>query len=174
MLMYYVPTIPGGWKTFGNQYDSFWCCTGTGAEEYAKLVDTIYFHDESSVYVNQFVASEVSWPEKRARLAAADELSRGRAHVDHGPRGEAGGLYAACARPALGSGHGAYRQRTAGDAIPEATAIWRSSRTWKSGDRVEATLPMALRAEPVAGSPEPGPLAYGPLVLAAGHGPRRA
>ena len=68
MLMYYVPTVAGGWKTFGKQYDSFWCCTGTGSEEYAKLVDTLYFHDDSSVYVNQFVASEVSWPEKHARL----------------------------------------------------------------------------------------------------------
>jgi DUF1680 family protein len=44
------------------------------------------------------------------------------------------------------------------------------SRTWKSGDRVEVTLPMTLREEPVAGSPELASLAYGPLVLAAGMG----
>ena len=68
MLMYYVPTIAGGWKTFGTQTDSFWCCTGSGVEEYAKLGDTLYFHNDQSMYVNQFVASEVSWPEKRLRL----------------------------------------------------------------------------------------------------------
>jgi DUF1680 family protein len=43
-------------------------------------------------------------------------------------------------------------------------------RTWKSGDRVEVTLPMTLRQEPVAGSPELATLAYGPLVLAAEMG----
>ena len=32
MVMYYVPTIPGGWKTFGDPFDSNLCCTGTGAE----------------------------------------------------------------------------------------------------------------------------------------------
>jgi hypothetical protein len=44
------------------------------------------------------------------------------------------------------------------------------NRTWKSGDRVEVNLPMALREEPVAGSPELASLAYGPLVLAAQMG----
>jgi DUF1680 family protein len=43
-------------------------------------------------------------------------------------------------------------------------------RTWKNGDRVEVTLPMSLRQESVAGSPELATLAYGPLVLAARMG----
>jgi len=41
---------------------------------------------------------------------------------------------------------------------------------WKTGDRVEVTLPMSLRQEPVAGSPELATLAYGPLVLVAQMG----
>jgi hypothetical protein len=41
---------------------------------------------------------------------------------------------------------------------------------WKNGDRVEVTLPMALRQEPVAGSPELATLSYGPLTLAAEMG----
>jgi DUF1680 family protein len=40
-------------------------------------------------------------------------------------------------------------------------------RTWKTGDRIEVSLPMTLRQEPVAGSPELATLAYGPLTLAA-------
>jgi DUF1680 family protein len=45
MLMYYLPLAPGLYKTFGTPNDAFWCCTGTGSEEYAKLNDSIYFHD---------------------------------------------------------------------------------------------------------------------------------
>jgi DUF1680 family protein len=63
-MMYYLPLVSGYWKTFGKPFDSLWCCTGTGSEEYAKLTDTIYFHDDDSVYVNLFVASELEWPEK--------------------------------------------------------------------------------------------------------------
>ena len=50
-MMYYLPLASGYWKTFGKPFDSLWCCTGTGSEEYAKLTDTIYFHDDDSLYV---------------------------------------------------------------------------------------------------------------------------
>src|SRR5260370_13091222 len=66
--MYYLPLASGYWKVFGKPFDAFWCCTGTGAEEFAKLTDTIYFHDDSSIYINLYVASEVNWPEKKVRL----------------------------------------------------------------------------------------------------------
>jgi uncharacterized protein len=64
MLMYYVSLRPGLYKTFGTQFDSFWCCTGTGSEEYAKLIDSIYFHDANSVYVNLFIPSKLDWKER--------------------------------------------------------------------------------------------------------------
>ncbi len=167
MLMYYVATVPGGWKTFGNQYDSFWCCTGTGSEEYAKLVDTIYFHDEKSVYVNQFVASEVSWPEKRTRLVQEtsfpeEERTSITVHAEkpveftlrvRAPHWAQGMALTVNGRP----------EHTA----PEADGYLALTRTWKTGDRVEVTLPMTLREESVAGSPELASLAYGPLVLVA-------
>ena len=33
-------------------------------ENHAKYGDTIYFHGDNSLYVNLFIASELSWPEK--------------------------------------------------------------------------------------------------------------
>ena len=65
---YYLPLGGGGyWKSFRSPLDSFWCCTGTGVEEYAKFGDTIYFHDEHGLFVNLFIASELNWPEKGVR-----------------------------------------------------------------------------------------------------------
>ena len=58
----------GDWKFLGSTEDTFWCCTGTGAEEFAKFNDSIYSHDAESVWVNQFVASELNWPEKEFGL----------------------------------------------------------------------------------------------------------
>ena len=68
MLMYYVPLQPGMYKTFGTPFDAFWCCTGTGSEEYAKLNDSIYFHDNDSVYVNLFLPSKLTWKERAFSL----------------------------------------------------------------------------------------------------------
>jgi DUF1680 family protein len=169
-LMYYVPTIPGGWKTFDDAYDSNLCCTGSGMEEYAKLVDTIYFHDENSVYVNQFVASEVSWPEKRTRLVQQtsfpeEERTSIAVHVENPV------AFALKVR----APHWAQKVAVSVNGRPEKAVAGSDGylvldRTWKSGDRVEATLPMTLRQEPVAGSPELATVAYGPLVLAARMG----
>ncbi|HET9305538.1 MAG TPA: beta-L-arabinofuranosidase domain-containing protein, partial [Candidatus Sulfotelmatobacter sp.] len=67
-MMYYLPLASGYWKTFGKPMDAFWCCTGTGSEEYAKLADTIYFHDDDSLYVNLYIDSQLDWPEKGLRI----------------------------------------------------------------------------------------------------------
>jgi hypothetical protein len=170
MLMYYVPTIAGGWKTFGKPTDSFWCCYGSGVEEYAKLVDSIYFHDAGGVWVNQFVASEVSWPEKRARIVQktsfpAEETTALTIHAET-PVEFALRIRA----PHWAQGIAVTVNGRAEHASAGADGYVVLNRTWKSGDRVEVTLPMALRVEPVAGSPELATLAYGPLTLAAEMG----
>ena len=59
MMMYYVPMMPGMFKTFMSPFDSFWCCTGTGMENHAKYGDSIYFHDNDGVTINLFIASEL-------------------------------------------------------------------------------------------------------------------
>ena len=69
MLMYYVSLKPGLYKTFGTPFDAFWCCTGTGSEEYAKLTDSIYFHNNDALYVNLFIASKLNWKERGLRLS---------------------------------------------------------------------------------------------------------
>ena len=62
--MYYLSHTPGAWKTFCSEYDSFWCCTGTGVEEYSKLNNSIYFFDQDGLYVNLFVSSDLTWKDK--------------------------------------------------------------------------------------------------------------
>ena len=67
-MQYYLGIVPGAWRTFSTKDASFWCCDGTGVEEYSKLADSIYFHDADGVYVNLFIPSELNWREKKFRL----------------------------------------------------------------------------------------------------------
>ena len=165
MLMYYVSMQPGYWKTFGTAYDSFWCCTGTGVEEYAKLTDTLYFHDDNGIYVNQFAASEVVWPERGVKLTQHTEF----------PAQESSVLTIHSARPV----HFALRVRAPywSTAIAlrvngkeeKATATngyLVLERSWQPGDRIEVSLPMRLHASPLPGNPSMQATMYGPLVLA--------
>ncbi|MBV9851518.1 MAG: glycoside hydrolase family 127 protein, partial [Armatimonadetes bacterium] len=68
MMIYYLPLAAGNVKNWGTPNDSFWCCYGTGVESFAKLNDSIYFHDADGLYVNLYVPSEVNWPQKGVRL----------------------------------------------------------------------------------------------------------
>ncbi|MCQ2538377.1 MAG: glycoside hydrolase family 127 protein [Lachnospiraceae bacterium] len=59
MTMYFQPMSTGYFKVYGERYNKFWCCTGTGMENFTKLGDSIYFEDENGVYINMYLSSEM-------------------------------------------------------------------------------------------------------------------
>ena len=59
MTMYFQPMATGFFKVYGTPFDKFWCCTGSGMENFTKLNDSVYFHDEDAIIVNLFLSSQV-------------------------------------------------------------------------------------------------------------------
>ena len=83
MTLYFQPMATGCFKTYCNpdvDKNYFWCCTGTGLENFTKLGDSIYFYDDKTLVVNQFISSRVEWKEKgfvlsqKADLPASDKV----------------------------------------------------------------------------------------------------
>ncbi len=171
MLMYYVPLKPGMWKTFGTEFGAFWCCTGTGVEEYAKTNDSIYFHDDKSIYVNLFIGSEVVWPQKGITLVQDTNF----------PAEQGTTLTISAAKPkrltvkiripywAQGAAIKINGDVAANIAAPPGTYA-ELTRKWKDGDKVEISLPMTLHASPLPDDQTLQAAMYGPLVLAAQMG----
>lgn len=60
MTMYFQPMATGYQKVFGTLDTNFWCCTGSGMENFTKLQDSIYFKKSGLVIVNQYLASKVT------------------------------------------------------------------------------------------------------------------
>ncbi|MGO4429845.1 beta-L-arabinofuranosidase domain-containing protein, partial [Streptomyces sp. MCAF7] len=63
-VTYFTPLNPGGRRgvgpawgggTWSTDYDSFWCCQGTGLEMHTKLMDSIYFSSDTTLIVNLFL-----------------------------------------------------------------------------------------------------------------------
>ena len=71
MSMYFQPMATGFFKVYSTPFDSFWCCTGTGMENFTKCNDSIYFYDDTTVYINQFVSSRIN-TDDFALVAKAD------------------------------------------------------------------------------------------------------
>ena len=57
MTTYFQPMQAGYFKVFSKPFENFWCCTGTGMENFTKLNSDIYHVNEKKVYVNLYVAS---------------------------------------------------------------------------------------------------------------------
>jgi len=165
---YYLPLGGSGyWKSFHSPLDSFWCCTGTGVEEFAKFGDTIYFHDEHGLFVNLFIASELNWPEKGVRwVQETDFPEDGKTRlVVHTAKPVEMDLNVRIPYWVTRGG----KISLNGEALPEfasPSSYLTLARTWKDGDLVEVSLPMGLHVEALAGDPTLEAVMYGPLVLA--------
>ena len=57
MTMYFQPMATGYFKVYSKPFEHFWCCTGTGMENFTKLNSAIYHTGENRLYVNLYIAS---------------------------------------------------------------------------------------------------------------------
>ena len=165
--VYFVPVGGGYSKIFAKPFDSFWCCSGSGAEEFAKLTDTIYYHDDNSIFVNLYIASTVDWAEKGIRLSQQTSF----------PEEQGTTLVVSAAKPAdvdlklripywVKNGSVKVNGRILpAFADPGSYLVLRGP--WKNGDRIELSLPMQLHAAPMPDRESLQAAMYGPLVLAA-------
>ena len=56
------------------------------------------------------------------------------------------------------------------DASAKPSSYWTIERTWRTGDRLEVSLPMSVHAHPMPDDPTVQAFMYGPLVLAGALG----
>lgn len=173
MVTYFQALRPAYPKLYGTHERSFWCCTGTGMENFAKLGDSIYFQDareSASLYVNLFIASTLDWAETGVRLRQTtnfpDQAST-RLAIEAG----------APVRFKLRLRHPAWcDQLTAtlnGKPLVESTQPGRYveiDRRWHPGDVIDVALPMRLHLQALPGASDVAAVMHGPLVLAARMG----
>jgi len=180
MTTYFQPMATGCFKTYCNpdvNKNYFWCCTGTGLENFTKLGDSIYFYDDEKVtlIVNQYFSSSVNWKARGIKLSQKSDI----------PMGEA----VTFTVEALGQSSAALSDFTLALRIPDwccgQTALFINdaeaadddfsenngyllvSRKWQTGDTLTLTLPMEIKAYTLPDNPNAAAFKYGPVVLAA-------
>jgi uncharacterized protein len=165
-MMYYLPLASGYWKTFGKPLEAFWCCTGTGSEEYAKLGDTIYFHDDDSIYVNLYIDSQVQWPEKGLRFKQETRFPEQQGTTITVLADKPAELTVNLRIPYWVRGGSVKINGTALPAFASPSSYLSLNRTWKSGDKIELNLPMDVHIDAMPDNQTIQAAMYGPLVLA--------
>lgn len=74
MTTYFQPMAAGYFKVYSRPYDNFWCCTGTGMENFTKQCEGICYAGEDTLYINRFLSADIEWKEKGVRLEMRSDL----------------------------------------------------------------------------------------------------
>ncbi|HZB45271.1 MAG TPA: beta-L-arabinofuranosidase domain-containing protein [Pyrinomonadaceae bacterium] len=172
MFAYFMSLKPGHFKTYSTPDDSFWCCVGSGMENHTKYNDSIYFHGADSLYVNLFIPSRLKWEEKGLVLEQQTAYPRGGRVELRFKTKEPVPLVLEVRTPQWAAG--GLRLRLNGrplrvESRPGSYA--KVSRTWKTGDVLQVSIPMSVRTEAMPDDANKVAFLYGPVVLAGDLGP---
>ena len=171
---YFTPMATGYYKTFGEEEpekNMFWCCTGSGMENFTKLGDSIYFRANDTLLVNQYVASKVIWEEKNLVLTQKSDVTKSEevSFVVNALYGkEISDVVIALRIPDWMHGeatiyvNGAEKMTAAGNS--EYVLL---ERNWEDGDVIMAKYPMSVESAGLLDQDAVFAFRYGPTVLAA-------
>jgi DUF1680 family protein len=171
LKQYFFPLAAGYWRAYNSPEESFWCCTGTGAEEFAKFSDTIYFRRGSDLYVNQFIPSTLDWKEEDLVLEQITQFPH-----EQGTTLKIRTSHAASRTIHLRIPHWTTEDAQVKingrpiEAMADPGSYLAIRKTWQDGDTIAIALPMELRQEPLPGDESISAALYGPLLLAADLG----
>lgn len=172
MFTYMTPMISGGARDYSDQFDSFWCCVGSGMEAHAQFGDSIYWQDGQSLYVNLYIPSKLDWKAGELGLELDSGVpDNGRVRLQVTRAGDKAPRRLLLRIPAWSQGRYVLQlngRKTHGTVADGYVAL---ERDWQAGDLVEIAFDTPLRLEHTEGDPETVVVMRGPLALAADLGP---
>lgn len=167
MMMYFHPMESGWYKKFSTPRNSFWCCHNTGIESYAKLGNSIYFYDDTGVFVNLFIASELTWQDKGIRIRQETKFPEEQGTTIFIKTSEPIELALHIRIPYWATSGGKIRINGKPLKVFSSPSSYLTlRRIWRNGDRVEVELPMCLHLDRMPDNTNKAAIMYGPLVLA--------
>lgn len=171
MTTYFKAMGTGYFKVFGSQTNHFWCCTGTGMENFTRLNDSVYFHDAKDLWVTYYVTSTVNWTERGLSLTQTTDLpltNKVTLTVNSAPTDAVSIKF----RKPYWASTCQVGITVNGQAVTptEASGFLSVSRTWAANDKVELTFPLFVQASRLQDNQNAVAFTYGPIVLSAGLG----
>jgi len=169
--VYFTPARPRHYRVYSTPNQAMWCCVGTGMENHSKYNEIIYTHQNDSLFLNLFVASELNWKGKGVRLRQETifpDEERSRLLVAEGSA-----EFTMMIRSPFWVTDGAMKVIVNGKPLSisaKPSSYIAVKRLWSKGDVVEIILPMHTRLEQLPNVPDYVAFMHGPILLAAKTG----
>ncbi len=193
VMSYMVPVGRGEQQEYQDMYHAFTCCVGTGMENHALAGYGIYYEGDDTRWVTVFAPStarfsdgvtfamDTGFPDgDRATLTITTPSPRRFTLALRRPSWAGDGFRVRVngtdvPQPSLASlqpGKAGGRLVSQDPRVLPPSTFVELDREWHSGDTVELALPKTLRFEFSPDLPTVTAIMWGPLALAADHGPR--
>lgn len=157
---YYQWLYPNAKKVFNGKNQGFWCCTGTGFENFAKVTEAIYHERESELFVNLYISSDYTDGTLAFDMTCSDGLSELTVTAAGTKTIRLRAPY--WAREAVLTVNG----QPAGETVDGYVTV---TRDWAVGDKLELSIPYRTYTRVTNDNPDAFSLFYGPYLMAADH-----
>jgi hypothetical protein len=158
--------VAGGVKVYAR--DVYTCCSGTYCQAVADFPNQIYYKDDSTLYVSLYLPSEVTWDRPTGQVKIVQDTRYPEAEtstftVDV----KTGAPFALKFRVPGWSNDMSIKINGEPSKVACKPGTWAAvQRTWKSGDKIEVTIPLKLRFSAVdKWHPNRIAVVRGPVVL---------
>ncbi|MEF9907169.1 beta-L-arabinofuranosidase domain-containing protein [Streptomyces sp. P9-A2] len=178
-VTYFTPLNPGGRRgvgpawgggTWSTDYTSFWCCQGTGLEIHTRLMDSIYYHAGTTLTVNLFVPSVLTWTERGITVTQTTSYPVSDTTTLR-VTGSAAGTWTMRIRiPGWTTGATIAVNGVTQNVTTTPGGYAALTRAWTPGDTVTVRLPMRVVMRPANDNPNVAAITYGPVVLSGNYG----
>lgn len=165
MTTYFQPMATGYFKVYSSETEHFWCCTGSGMENFTKLGDSIYFKAANSVYVIRFSSSKLTWTEKGLVITQTADLPNVTFTVNGSAQADI-----LLRVPDWCAGDPVIRINGIVSSAKVINGFVHLSREWNDGDIIAYFVPMEVAAFDLPDNQNAVAFKYGPWVLSANLG----
>ena len=167
MMTYFVPLRMGTKKQFSDSFNTFTCCVGSGIENHSKYAEQIYSHNDTGLWINLFIPSELNWREKGLILQQMTNFPESN-KVEFTFRNTRPVYAELRIRRPFWSRKKETVQVNGIDFKPgeEEGGYLKIKGKWKKDDKIEINFAMDLYTESMPDNPDRVAIKYGPLVLA--------
>jgi uncharacterized protein len=178
-VTYFTPLRPGGRRgvgpawgggTYSTDYSSFWCCQGTGIESNTKLMDSIYFYAGTTLTVNLFVPSTLTWADRGITVTQSTTYPVGDS-TTLTLSGTMSGTWSIRVRIPSWTQNPVIAVNGTAQAVTATPGSYATvTRAWATGDTLTVTLPMRVIMQAANDNANVQAITYGPTVLCGNYG----
>ncbi|MEU8257362.1 beta-L-arabinofuranosidase domain-containing protein [Micromonospora inaquosa] len=178
-ITYFTPLRPGGRRgvgpawgggTWSTDYNSFWCCQGTGLEINTRLMDSIYFYNGTTLSVNLFTPSVLNWTQRGITVTQSTSYPVSDTSTLTLSGSMSGSWSIRVRIPSWTSGATIAVNGTVQNVATTPGSYATVTRTWAAGDTITVRLPMQVTMRAANDNSSVAAVTYGPTVLAGNYG----